>query len=244
MAALNKTATCDWILTTCPFVRPAFQQTCVQQFCLGKPYGFGSCVEFFHGEPSTCCSEPNTSSIASCMATWQAAQGYGASRDPCLLARDYVQECELIEPGFSSQTRAQQAQCLCFDANNTYIPDVWDSAVASCVSTGEKAHPTIWSSLKSASVEGLCTKFAGTGATVSRSVATKTSTQSGATPTATGPVTTSDAQASAGTTIVPGSTSGAAASSSALNSTQTTTRSGTTSRPSVEKGTLIMTSVG
>ncbi|KAL6701525.1 hypothetical protein J3F84DRAFT_343092 [Trichoderma pleuroticola] len=165
MAAQNKFTTCTFILKKCDFSSPSLAPTCVKNFCQGEPYGFGSCTADFTGVPAECCSQSTIGDVAQCMANFQQRQGYGVFGDACLSVGRYVTECENANSGFDNASFKQQARCLCYDSSGNYGPDTWDNAVATCVSTGERAHPTIWSALqKNSQVIGLCTKFAGAAA--------------------------------------------------------------------------------
>ncbi|KAL6887537.1 hypothetical protein HDV57DRAFT_515059 [Trichoderma longibrachiatum] len=166
MAAQNKFTTCTFVLKKCDFSSPSLAPTCVKNFCQGEPYGFGSCTADFTGVPAECCSQSTVGDVAQCMANFQQQQGYGIFGDACLSVERYVTECENANSGFDTATFEQQASCLCYDSNNNYAPDMWDDAVATCVSTGESAHPTIWRALqRNSEVVGLCTRFAGAAAT-------------------------------------------------------------------------------
>ncbi|EGR48272.1 uncharacterized protein TRIREDRAFT_107881 [Trichoderma reesei QM6a] len=166
MAAQNKFTTCTFVLKKCDFSSPSLAPTCVKNFCQGEPYGFGSCTADFTGIPAECCSQSTVGDVAQCMANFQQQQGYGIFGDACLSVERFVTECENANSGFDTATFEQQASCLCYDSNNNYAPDAWDNAVATCVSTGESAHPTIWRALqRNSEVVGLCTKFAGAAAT-------------------------------------------------------------------------------
>ncbi|KAL7939294.1 hypothetical protein V8C35DRAFT_286253 [Trichoderma chlorosporum] len=165
MAAQNKFTTCTFVLKKCDFSNPSLAPTCVKNFCQGEPYGFGSCAADFTGVPAECCSQSTIGDVAQCMADFQQQQGYGIFGDACLSVSRYVADCENANSGFDTASFQQQASCLCYDSNGDYAPDTWDNAVATCVSTGESAHPTIWSALqKNSEVIGLCTKFAGAAA--------------------------------------------------------------------------------
>ncbi|KKP07169.1 hypothetical protein THAR02_00705 [Trichoderma harzianum] len=165
MAAQNKFTTCTFILKKCDFSSASLAPTCVKNFCQGEPYGFGSCTADFTGVPAECCSQSTVGDVAQCMADFQQQQGYGIFGDACLSVERYVTECENANSGFDNASFKQQAGCLCYDSNGNYAPDTWDNAVATCVSTGESAHPTIWSALqKNSQVIGLCTKYAGAAA--------------------------------------------------------------------------------
>ncbi|KAF3056845.1 hypothetical protein V8C40DRAFT_229492 [Trichoderma camerunense] len=165
MAAQNKFTTCTFILKKCDFSSASLAPTCVKNFCQGEPYGFGSCTADFTGVPAECCSQSTVGDVAQCMADFQQQQGYGIFGDACLSVERYVTECENANSGFDNASFKQQAGCLCYDSNGNYSPDTWDNAVATCVSTGQSAHPTIWSALqKNSQVIGLCTKFAGAAA--------------------------------------------------------------------------------
>jgi hypothetical protein len=95
------------------------------------------------------------------MAEFQQQNGLGIFGDACLSIERYVSGCEKVVSNFDSASYKEQASCLCYDDNNNYDPDTWDNAVATCVSTGQSAHPTIWSALeKNPGVIGLCTKYA------------------------------------------------------------------------------------
>ncbi|PTB65846.1 hypothetical protein BBK36DRAFT_1202919 [Trichoderma citrinoviride] len=166
MAAQNKFTTCTFVLKKCDFSSPSLASTCVKNFCQGEPYGFGSCTADFTGVPAECCSQSTVGDVAQCMANFQQQQGYGVFGDACLSVERFVTECENANSGFDTATFEQQASCLCYDSDNNYAPDTWDNAVATCVSTGESAHPTIWRALqRNSEVVGLCTKFAGAAAT-------------------------------------------------------------------------------
>ncbi|KAL7944944.1 hypothetical protein V8C42DRAFT_324161 [Trichoderma barbatum] len=100
------------------------------------------------------------------MAKFQQQQGYGVFGDACLSVERYVTGCENANSGFDTSSFLEQASCLCYDSSNSYAPDTWDDAVATCLSTRKSAHPTIWSALqRNSEVIGLCTKFAGAAAT-------------------------------------------------------------------------------
>ncbi|KAK0762836.1 hypothetical protein N5P37_004358 [Trichoderma harzianum] len=153
MAAQNKFTTCTFILKKCDFSSASLAPTCVKNFCQGEPYGFGSCTADFTGVPAECCSQSTVGDVAQCMADFQQQQGYGIFGDACLSVERYVTECENANSEFDNASFKQQAGYT------------WDNAVATCVSTGESAHPTIWSALqKNSQVIGLCTKFAGAAA--------------------------------------------------------------------------------
>ncbi|PKK52986.1 hypothetical protein CI102_2721 [Trichoderma harzianum] len=156
MAAQNKFTTCTFILKKCDFSSASLAPTCVKNFCQGEPYGFGSCTADFTGVPAECCSQSTVGDVAQCMADFQQQQGYGIFGDACLSVERYVTECENAN---------SELGVFAMTANGNYAPDTWDNAVATCVSTGESAHPTIWSALqKNSQVIGLCTKFAGAAA--------------------------------------------------------------------------------
>jgi hypothetical protein len=100
------------------------------------------------------------------MAEFQQQNGFGVFHDACLAVERYVASCEKAVSNFDGSSYKKQASCLCYDDNNKYDPDTWDNAVATCVSTGQSAHPTIWSALeKNSGAIGLCTKFADAAAT-------------------------------------------------------------------------------
>ncbi|KAM0262132.1 hypothetical protein ACHAQJ_001874 [Trichoderma viride] len=166
MAAQNKFTTCTFVLEKCDFSNAQLAPTCVRNFCQGEPYGFGSCTVDFTGVPTECCSQSSVGDVAQCMASFQQQHGYGVFSDACLAVERYVANCDKADSNFDSASYQQQASCLCYDDNNDYDPDTWDNAVATCVSTGQRAHPTIWSVLeKNPGAIGLCTKFAGPAAT-------------------------------------------------------------------------------
>lgn len=111
--------------------------------------------------PTECCSQSTVGDVAQCMADFQQQHGYGVFHDACLAVERYVANCEKAVSNFDSSSYKEQASCLCYNDNNKYDPDTWDNAVATCVSTGQSAHPTIWSALeKNSGAIGLCTKFA------------------------------------------------------------------------------------
>ncbi|KAL7954058.1 hypothetical protein V8C34DRAFT_317603 [Trichoderma compactum] len=158
MAAQNKFTTCTFILKKCDFSSASLAPTCVKNFCQGEPYGFGSCTADFTGAPAECCSQSTVGDVAQCTADFQQQQGYGIFGDACLSVERYVTECENANSGFDNASFKQRAGCLCYDSSGNYAPDTWDNAVATCVSTGESAHPTIWSALqKNSQVIGLST---------------------------------------------------------------------------------------
>ncbi|RFU74803.1 hypothetical protein TARUN_7427 [Trichoderma arundinaceum] len=166
MAAMNKFTTCTFVLKKCDFSSPQIAPTCVKSWCQGEPYGFGSCTTDFTGVPAECCSQSTVGDVAQCMANFQKQQGYGIFGDACLAVERYVTNCQNADSDFRSEPLKKQADCLCYDDKNNYDPDKWDNAVATCVSTGESAHPTIWSALqRNSEVIGMCTKFAGAAAT-------------------------------------------------------------------------------
>lgn len=194
---------------------------CVKNFCQGQPYGFGSCTTDFTGVPAECCSQSTVGDVAQCMADFQQQQGYGVFGDACLSVERYVSDCEKADSNFDSASFSEQASCLCYDDNNNYDPDTWDDAVATCVSTGESAHPTIWKALqRNTQVIGLCTKYAGAAATT----AAVTS----------GPIPTDSAGFTATGDASPGTTAADTASSTEAGPTAVTTAasSGQTSPPS------------
>lgn len=154
--------------------------------------------------PTECCSQDSVGDVAQCMAEFQQQNGFGVFHDACLAVERYVASCEKAVSNFDGASYKEQASCLCYDDNNNYDPDTWDNAVATCVSTGQSAHPTIWSALeKDSGVIGLCTKFADGAA------ATGPATSGPATtgPATTGPVPT-DAPNTATGDVSPGSTAG------------------------------------
>lgn len=111
--------------------------------------------------PTECCSQSTVGHVAQCMAEFQQQNGLGVFHDACLAVERYVANCEKVISNFDSSSYKEQASCLCYGDNNNYDPDTWDNAVATCVSTGQSAHPTIWSALeKNSGAIGLCTKFA------------------------------------------------------------------------------------
>lgn len=116
--------------------------------------------------PTECCSQSTVVDVAQCMAEFQQQKGFGVFHDACLAVERYVASCEKAVSNFDSSSYKKQASCLCYDDKNKYDPDRWDNAVATCVSTGQSAHPTIWSALeKNSGAIGLCTKFADAAAT-------------------------------------------------------------------------------
>ncbi|UKZ75732.1 hypothetical protein TrVFT333_003424 [Trichoderma virens FT-333] len=206
MAAQNKFTTCTFVLKKCDFSNPSLAPTCVKNFCQGEPYGFGSCAVDFTGVPAECCSQSTVGDVAQCMANFQQQQGYGIFGDACLSVSRYVTECENANSGFDTASFKKQAMCLCYDGKGNYAPDTWDNAVATCVSTGESAHPTIWSALqKNPEVIGLCTKFAGAAAPTG--------------PATTGPIPTDSASFTATGDATPGTTAANTASPTEAGST-------------------------
>ncbi|KAM0466737.1 hypothetical protein ACHAPV_000243 [Trichoderma viride] len=166
MSAQNKFTTCKFVIEKCDFSNAQLAPTCVENFCQGEPYGFGSCTVDFTGMPTECCSQNTVADIAQCMAEFQQQKGFGVFHDACLAVERYVASCEKAVSNFDSSSYKKQASCLCYDDKNKYDPDRWDDAVATCVSTGQSAHPTIWSALeKNSGAIGLCTKFADAAAT-------------------------------------------------------------------------------
>lgn len=144
--------------------------------------------------PTECCSQSTVGDVAQCMAQFQQQNGFGVFHDACLAVERYVASCEKAVSNFDSLSYKKQASCLCYDDNNNYDPDTWDNAVATCVSTGQSAHPTIWSVLeKNSGAIGLCTKFADGAAATG--------------PVTTGPVPT-DAPSTATGDVSPGTTAG------------------------------------
>ncbi|PNP46103.1 hypothetical protein TGAMA5MH_02138 [Trichoderma gamsii] len=199
MSAQNKFTTCQFVIEKCDFSNAQLAPTCVKNFCQGEPYGFGSCTVDFTGIPTECCSQSTVGDIAQCMAEFQQQNGFGVFHDACLAVERYVSSCEKAVSNFDSSSYKDQASCLCYDDNNNYDPDTWDNAVATCVSTGQSAHPTIWSALeKNSGAIGLCTKFADAAA------ATGPATTG---PSTTGPAPT-DAPSTATGDVSPGTTAG------------------------------------
>ncbi|KAK1254730.1 hypothetical protein MKX08_008725 [Trichoderma sp. CBMAI-0020] len=161
MSAQNKFTTCKFVIEKCDFSNAQLAPTCVKNFCQGEPYGFGSCTVDFTGMPTECCSQSTVGEVAQCMAEFQQQNGFGVFHDACLAVERYVASCEKAISNFDSSSYKHQASCLCYDDNNNYDPDTWDNAVATCVSTGQSAHPSIWSALeKNSGAIGLCTRFA------------------------------------------------------------------------------------
>ncbi|KAL9480337.1 hypothetical protein ACSS6W_005123 [Trichoderma asperelloides] len=230
MAAQNKFTVCQFVIEKCDFSNAQLAPTCVKNFCQGEPYGFGSCTVDFTGVPAECCSQSTVGDVAQCMADFQQQNGYGVFHDACLAVGRYVANCEKAVSNFDGSSYKEQASCLCYDSNNNYDPDRWDNAVATCVSTGQSAHPTIWSALeKNSGAIGLCTKFAD-GAAATGSAATAPLPTDSASFTGTG-------NASPGTTAGGDSPTPTVTGSTAANPTSSSKQSSTATRSSAAAAT-------
>lgn len=180
--------------------------------------------------PTECCSQSTVGGVAQCMADFQQQHGYGVFHDACLAVERYVASCEKAVSNFDSLSYQKQARCLCYDDNNKYDPDTWDNAVATCVSTGQSAHPTIWSALeKNSGAMGLCTKFAAGAAATGPATSGPTPTDS-ASFTATGDV-------SPGTTAGGDSPTPTGTGSAVTNPTDSSKQSSTATRSSAAAAT-------
>jgi hypothetical protein len=132
---------------------------CVNNFCYGEPYGFGSCTTDFTGQPAVCCQQADA---AACLASFQKGLG-GGTPDACSTIQAEVVYCDSAVAGFATMGATDQAKCLCYDQKGNYDPSYWDDSAASCYSSGSAAHPKIWALLTANDdlALGFCTKFAG-----------------------------------------------------------------------------------
>ncbi|KAF4637473.1 hypothetical protein G7Y89_g610 [Cudoniella acicularis] len=71
----------------------------------------------------------------------------------CSYALFAVSFCDSVSPGFSTMNPTLQAPCLCY-SSTAWIPDIFDSAMATCASYAKTADTSDYSSLKS--LEGFC----------------------------------------------------------------------------------------
>jgi hypothetical protein len=127
---------------------------CVNEFCQGGPYGWGSCVESGPdqyipppGPYSQCCASADP---GICLAKIQ-GQGNNAAETmtgDCGKISSTLSSCvSAMGTAYAAGSPSSRAKCLCFDDAGNYAGDDWDSAEAMCYKTGRTEYPNLWTAV-------------------------------------------------------------------------------------------------
>ncbi|KAH6669588.1 hypothetical protein B0J14DRAFT_599018 [Halenospora varia] len=137
-----------------------------------------------------------------------------AAPSACSFAYSAISYCSSVSPGFLSMAETKQAPCLCY-SSTSWVPGIFDGAVATCASYASTAAPSDYSALHA--LEGFCTSVGNVRiASASASTTNKAATTSGATTAVSTPAITS--KATTATTTGLAANSGCATISSSLGS--------------------------
>ncbi|KAH8679771.1 hypothetical protein BGZ60DRAFT_400649 [Tricladium varicosporioides] len=157
-----------------------------------------------------------------------------AAPSACSFVYSAISYCSSVSPGFLTMSVSKQAPCLCY-SSATWVPGVFDGAIATCASYYSTASPTDYSVYHA--FEGFCTSAGNVRvASTSASTTSKAATTSGATTAVSTPAITSKATTATATGLA--ANPGCATVGSSLNSCISATPSFTDLRVSSQAGCL------